>query len=117
MTHKLLNCYIQAHDNKINCFNDNNCQSTIGFEYVKYFVWGQHAGVEEWSGSTVNVTPSVSNPQNTERNMHRKTTEHAFIPKEGRQHETALAKNAEGGMTLPHAERAGGGGWGGWGGC
>jgi len=69
VTHKSFHYYTEAHHYKINCFNEHNCQSIIEFEYVKYFVWGQCVGIKEWSGSNVNVTLSVSNPQNTERNM------------------------------------------------
>lgn len=58
----------------MNCFHEHNCQSTILFKYVKYLVWGQCVGVKEWSGSDVKVTLSVSNPQNTKRNMHIITT-------------------------------------------
>lgn len=62
----------------MNCFHEHNCQSTILFKYVKYLVWGQCVGVKEWSGSDVKVTLSVSNPQNTKRNMHIITTQHAI---------------------------------------
>lgn len=43
-------------------------------KYVKYFVLGQCVGVMEWPGSDLNVTLSVSNPQNTKKNMHIITT-------------------------------------------